>query len=211
MMAKKLILFPYNGNAIEAIDCLNDEYQLIGFIDDDKTKHGPQDCGYEVFSRDILQSHPDAHVLAVPGSPDSYHKRRNIIENLYLSPERYATVIHPSARVSRLAKIGYNVLIMSGVVITSNASIGNHVCILPQTVIHHDVWVNDFSLIGSNVLIAGHVHIGCNCFIGGGSNLKDHTSIGDNSLIGMGANVLKSIPANVKAAGNPASIIGDLP
>ena len=39
MSRKKLVIFPYNGNGIEALDCINDdEFELIGFIDDDKNK-----------------------------------------------------------------------------------------------------------------------------------------------------------------------------
>ena len=208
---EKLLIFPYNGNGLEAIDCAQDQYDVIGFIDDTKEKQGQRPDGLEVFAREVLERFPEVKVLAVPGSPTSYLRRPMIIEGLQLPGSRVATVIHPSARVSSLAQIGYNVLLMAGVVITSNAVLGNHLCILPNTVIHHDVQIGDYSLIGSNIVIAGFTRIGKNCYIGSGSNMINGIEIGDGTLVGMGTNVIRSLPAYKKAVGNPARIIGDVP
>ena len=126
--AKALLIFPYNGNGIEALDCLGGSYRFVGFVDDTPEKQGPSPHGHPVLSRAALIEFPDAHVLAVPGGPRSYQARRGVIGGLAIGEERFARVVHPSAKVSPLAVIGYNVLIMAGVVITSNAVIGNHVC-----------------------------------------------------------------------------------
>ena len=56
-------------------------------------------------------------------------------------------------------------LIMAGAVVTSNARIGDHVCILPNTVVHHDAVIGPFTLVGANVTIAGGVEIGERAFI----------------------------------------------
>ena len=133
-----LLIFPFNGNGLEAIDCLGDEFRLLGFVDDTPEKQGRNPYGHDVLSRAALAQWPQASVLAVPGGPASFRSRRAVIEALGIEPGRFARVIHPSARISPLAKIGHNVLIMAGVVITSNAVIGDHVCVLPNTVIHHD-------------------------------------------------------------------------
>lgn len=204
-MRKKLIIFPFNGNGLEALDCIDDKkFEFIGFVDDTKEKQEKQINGFRVFSRDLILKNPDAKILAVPGSPNSYKVRDKIIESLNLSPERFATVIHPKASVSNLAVIGHNVLLMAGVVITSNATIGNHVCILPNTVIHHDDRIGDYTLIGSNVTIAGYSEIGAFCYIGSGSRIINNITIGDGCLIGMGSNVIRSFSNNSKIVGNPA-------
>lgn len=200
----QLLIFPCNGNGLEAIDCLGNNFELTGFIDDVKEKQGVHPSGYPVFQREIIQQYPDAKILAVPGSPTSFAERKKIIDSLKVSDSRFAQVIHSSASISPLAQIGFNVLIMAGVVITSNAIIGNHVCILPNTVIHHDVTIGDYTLIGSNVSIAGNTIVGTNCYIGSGTSIINGIKIGDQTLIGMGTNVIKSFPANSKLAGNPA-------
>ncbi|PKV75514.1 NeuD/PglB/VioB family sugar acetyltransferase [Pontibacter ramchanderi] len=202
MPKKKLIIFPFNGNGIEALDCINfDDYELVGFVDDDQQKRADL---YEIFTRDILQRYKELFVLAVPGSATSFQRRKEIIASLELDRSRYITAIHPKAAVGRNVKIGANCLVMAGAVITSNACIKDHVCILPNSVIHHDVVVEEYTLIGSNVVVAGGTLIGKNCYIGSGSNVMNGISIGDGALIGLGSNVLKSVTGNAKMAGNPA-------
>ena len=121
---RKLLIFPYNGNGREAVDCAQDQYEIIGFIDDTEAKQGQQPGGIEIFSREILHKYKDVSVLAVPGSPASYLQRKMIIEGLHVPAQRFATVIHPQATVSVSAHVGYNVLIMAGVVITRKKCIG---------------------------------------------------------------------------------------
>ena len=208
---EQLFIFPYNGNGLEAFDCAHEQYEVIGFIDDTPEKQGFQEeLGIEVFPRTTLAAFPQAKVLAVPGSPISYLQRQVLIESLGLSDERFATVIHPKACVSSLARIGYNVLIMAGAVVTSNALLGNHLCVLPNSVLHHDVRIDDYTLIGANITIAGHSHIGWNCYIGSGSRIINNIEIGDFSLVGMGTNVIADVPARKKVVGNPGRVIGDV-
>ena len=150
MPKKKLVLFPYNGNAIEAVDCINDdEFELIGFIDDNANK---KTANHTLFSREILLQHKDLYLLAVPGSPSSFLKRTSIIQSLNVDEKRFVSLIHPTASIGKTVRIGYNCLVMAGVVITSNAILSNHVCILPNSVIHHDSVVGEYTLIGSNVI-----------------------------------------------------------
>jgi sugar O-acyltransferase (sialic acid O-acetyltransferase NeuD family) len=201
---KKILLFPYNGNALEAVDCLSDEYECIGFIDDTPHKQGRQSNGYTVFSREVLDIYKEARVLAVPGSPASYLMRQQYIDSLQVPAERFTTIIHPKAVVGSQVQIGYNVLIMAGVVITSNAIIEDHVCILPNSVIHHDSIIGRYSLVGSNVIIAGGTSVGKNCYIGSGSNIIHEITIGEKALIGLGSNVINNVESGVKVAGNPA-------
>lgn len=204
---KQLLIFPYNGNALEAMDCIDGQYELIGFIDDTKEKQGPTKYGVSVFDRSALDTFKDAKVLAVPGSPASYKKRAEHIASLGIDRERFATVVHPRATLGKSVKLGTNCLLMAGVVLTSNAIIGDHVCILPNTVVHHDAVVNDYTLIGCNVAIAGGTTIGRNCYIGSGTNMINGITIGDNTLVGLGSNVIKSIASDSKIAGNPAKEI----
>jgi sugar O-acyltransferase (sialic acid O-acetyltransferase NeuD family) len=199
-----LLIFPYNGNAIEALDCLGDEFRCMAFIDDTSDKHGTDRHGNLVMGREALVHWPDAKVLAVPGSPASYLHRADAIRSLGVPVERFAQVIHSTARISPLATIGRNVLIMAGVVVTSNATVEDNTCILPNTVVHHDVVIGEFSLIGSNVTLAGGVRVGPNCYIGSGSAVMNGVQIGERALIGLGSNVIRDVAADRTVAGNPA-------
>jgi sugar O-acyltransferase (sialic acid O-acetyltransferase NeuD family) len=204
---QKILIFPFNGNGLEALDCIEGQFELIGFVDDVIEKQGKSEYGFEVFGRGVIDKYKEAKVLAVPGSPQNFLGRSTVIQSLKLEAVRFATVIHSKASVSKHAKIGYNTLIMAGVVITSNCVIGNHVCILPNSVVHHDTTLGDYTLIGSNTLIAGNVSVGENCYIASGSNIINGIEIGSKSLVGLGSNVINSLNTNSKVVGNPAKQI----
>jgi sugar O-acyltransferase (sialic acid O-acetyltransferase NeuD family) len=202
--SRPLLIFPCNGNALEALDGLGDAWHCIGFVDDTPAKQAQGFMGVAVYGRSAFEHAPDAAVLAVPGGPASFRNRRTVIESLGVEEKRFATVIHASASVSRNARVGRNVLIMAGVVITSNAVIGDHVCILPNSVVHHDSVVGAWSLIGSSVTIAGAVQIGENCYVGSGSTIKNGLSLGAGCLVGLGSNVIANVSPMSTVAGNPA-------
>jgi sugar O-acyltransferase (sialic acid O-acetyltransferase NeuD family) len=203
-VATPLLIFPCNGNGVEALDCLGEAFRPIGFVDDSPDKVGTERFGLPVLPRSALQAHPDARVLAVPGGPASYRNRESVVNGLGVPRERFATVIHPAARVSSRARIGLNVLIMAGVVITSNAVVGDHVCILPNSVVHHDSVIGDWALVGAGVTVAGSVSVGRNSYIGSGSSIMNGISIGEGALVGLGSNVIRDTASGSVVAGNPA-------
>ena len=213
-MLKKLILFPFGGNSREAlltvlsINARKKAWDIIGFIDDNPLTHGKNCLGIKVLGgREVLKKFPCAGVLAVPGNPSSFLKRKEIIENLKLAKDRFATIIDPTVVLSPDAEIGYNTLLMPNVVISCEVVIGNHCVILPNSVISHDSVVNDYCCVGSTVSISGKVTIGPMCYIGSGSKIREGICIKKRTLIGLGTNVVSDIEEGVVAVGNPARII----
>jgi sugar O-acyltransferase (sialic acid O-acetyltransferase NeuD family) len=207
MPKTQLLIFPFNGNGLEALDALNDEIEFLGFVDDTPEKQGINQYGHRVFDRSAFDQFPDAQVLAVPGSPTSFRLRHQLIAGLNVSENRLATVVHPSAQVSKQARLGKNVLIMAHVVVCGNAVIGDHCVVLPQSVIHHDSSIGDYTLMGSGVVVAGYTRIGKSCYIGSKSSIINQIEIADGTLIGMGSNVIRSISNGAIIAGNPAKSI----
>lgn len=210
-MSKKLLLFPFGGNAREAllsifaINELKQEWDILGFFDDDLSLHQRDYSGIKVLGgREVLHTHPDAFVLAVPGSPQGYLRRRSLIESLSLEKSRFATIIHPSVVRAPDAVIGYNTLLMPHVVISCTVRVGSHCIVLPNTVIAHDSVLDDYCCVGSNVSISGTVSVGSECYIGSGVKVREHVRIGSRTLIGLGANVIADMPKGVVAVGNPA-------
>ena len=96
---RPLLIFPYDGNGIEAVDCLGDIYRLVGFVDDTPEKQGTGMGGHPILSRAAFGELSDSAVLAVPGSPKTYRTRRAIIEGLEVSEDRFACVIHPTSAI----------------------------------------------------------------------------------------------------------------
>ena len=205
MKTQKLIIFPFNGNGREALDCLDPElFECIGFVDDDFENKKQRAGGIPVYGREFISKYPEAKVLAVPGSASSFRERNQVIDSLQLPAEKFATILHPSVVKGRDVHIGYNSLVMAGTVLTSNCFIGNHVCILPNSVIHHDTRIGDFTLVGSGVCVGGGTHIGENCYIASGSTIIHGIHIGSMALVGLASNVIRDITSNARVVGNPA-------
>lgn len=208
---KDIILFPFNGNAMEAVSVIEDinrmrgQWNILGFVDDDENKLGLTAAGYKVIGgREQLTSHSDAFVLAVPGRPETFVQRRSIIDSLGLNKERYARVVHPTACIGAACTLGYNVLIQPNVVLTFDVTLGNHVIILPNSVISHGTTIGDYTLVGSNVSLSGNSSVGRNCYIGTGSKVLQNVAIGEKTLVGIGAVVIRDVGPRSKVAGNPA-------
>ena len=207
MRKPPLVVIGFNGNALDALETLQSVFEIVAWLDDSPALHGRIVEDAPILPISELERFPDALAVCMIGSEHSYMRREDIVARLGLPVSRFATIIDPAARVSRLCRLGQGVVVFPGVVITSNAVIGNHVMILPQTVVHHDATVGDYTLIGSSVVIAGSVKVGTGCYIGSGSTLKNGLEIGDGSLIGMSANVLHNVPPGSVVAGNPARLL----
>jgi sugar O-acyltransferase (sialic acid O-acetyltransferase NeuD family) len=214
-MPKTLLIFPFGGNAKEslisvlAINRVRPEWDVAGFIDDDRALHGMDYCGFKVLGgKELLIQYKEAFVLAVPGSPKSCLRRKEIIGGLPVEKSRFATIVHPSVVRAPDAAVGYNTLLMPHVVVSCGVRIGNHCIVLPNTVIAHDSVVGDYCCIGSNVSISGSVDIGSECYIGSGVKIRENVRVGERTLIGLGANVVSDIGKETVAFGNPARAVG---
>jgi len=210
-MPDRLIIFPFGGNARESlltildINKKNKKWDVLGFIDDDSSSWGKECCGVKVLGgQEVIKEFQDVKILAVPGNPNDYLKRQEIIDRLEIDNNHFATIIHPSVTVSPDTILGYNTIIMSNVVVSCGVNIGNHCVVLPNSVIAHDCIVGDYCCIGSNVTISGNVALGSNCYVGSGASMRDNIKIGENTLIGLGSNVISNFASGVVVAGNPA-------
>jgi len=213
-MIQKLIIFPFGGNSreailsIRAINRSKKTWDVVGFIDDNTATHGKECLGVRVLGgREILKKFPKAKVLAVPGNPDNFLKRKDIIGSLKLEESRFATIIDPSVTLSPDAKVGRNTLLMSNVIVSCGVTIGEHCVVLPNTAVLHDSVVGDYCCIGSNVSLSGNVTIAPMCYVGSGVTMKGGISINKRTLIGLGSNVISDIGEGVVAVGNPARVI----
>jgi maltose O-acetyltransferase len=88
--------------------------------------------------------------------------------------------------------------------------IGNNVMMGPSVQVytaHHPVLATE-RIKGPE--LASPITIGDNVWIGGGTIICPGVTIGENTTIGAGSVVVKSIPANVVAVGNPCGVIKQL-
>ncbi len=88
--------------------------------------------------------------------------------------------------------------------------IGNDVLCAPYVQIYTAYHTTDPKPRLANLECAAPIRIGDNVWIGGNAIICPGVSIGDNTAIGAGSVVVKDIPANVVAVGNPCRVIRQL-
>ena len=206
---KPVIIMGTGGNCVDVLDTLREiGNPCLGFLDDDPARQGTEVCGVPVLGGLVRAAeYPDASFVFGIGSPKNFWKREEILRRTGLAPDRFATVVHPSASVSRLARLGPGTVVFQNVTVTSNVTIGEHVLILPNTVISHDDVVGDYTCIAGGVCISGGVTVGRACYIGTNASIIGNVTIGDGSLVGMGSVVLADVPANTAVVGSPARFL----
>jgi sugar O-acyltransferase (sialic acid O-acetyltransferase NeuD family) len=216
MLPKDIIILGTGGNCIDildTIDAINDArgktvYICKGFLDDDDKRWGMEFYGIKVLGPLCsAQTYQDCFFVNGIGSPINFWRKQAIIGKTCSPNERFETIVHPTASVSRLSKIGRGVVIFQHVTITSNVRIGDHVIALPNTVISHDDVIGDYTCIAGGVCISGGVEIGTSCYLGTNASVIANIKIGDHCLIGMGSVVLRNVSENVVVAGNPARVL----
>ncbi len=215
-MTKKLIVLGTGGNCIDILDVLdaiNDrcgerKYECVGFLDDNAHKWGQCIAGVPVLGPlTLAPDYPECFFVNGIGSVNTFVKKREIIARAGVSLDRFETVVHPSASVSRLSSLGHGVVVFQHVTVASKARVGDHVIVLPHSVISHDAVIGDYTCIASGVCISGLVRVGHSCYLGTGSAIRERVQIGDCCLVGMGSVVLDDVPDGAVVVGNPARFL----
>lgn len=130
--------------------------------------------------------------------------KKKLYEKLNNEGFRFANIIHPQAIISPSAKIGSGLILKAHSLISADAVVGDNVSIEENGIIGHDSVVSDHCQISANVVVAGGCKVGEATYISLGVPVKQGTVIGANCVIGMGSVVIRDIPDNVIAIGNPA-------
>ncbi|MDP2135547.1 MAG: acetyltransferase [Sulfuritalea sp.] len=117
---------------------------------------------------------------------------------------RYHTLVHPTAWVSPLARLGQGVFVGANSVIGAGAWLGDHVFVNRGVTIGHDTRIGSFSRIQPGANLGGLSRIGAGVTIAIGATLLERLVIGNGAFIGAGAVATKDVPDNVLVFGSPA-------
>lgn len=213
----KLVIIGGTGNGtvaastVEDINQVQKSWEILGFLND--KEEGPI-VGYpvlgEITPRVVQELLADEEVLflwTLFSTKLNYKFLPRLLE-LNIPEERFATIIHPTAVVSKFANIGQGVIIHPQVVVGPGVEIKNHVQIYAQSLIGHDSYLDDYTYVANNSCVGAHVVLEPGAYLGTNCSLLENITLGEWSLVGMGAVVIKDVPAYRKVVGNPAREIG---
>jgi sugar O-acyltransferase (sialic acid O-acetyltransferase NeuD family) len=117
------------------------------------------------------------------------------------------TLIHPSAIVSKHAKIDDACVVMAGAVINAFSKVGQGCIVNSNAVVEHDCNLKSFVHICPNSAVAGGTIIGERTWVGIGTNVRQMINIGADVLIGAGSVVVRDISAGQTVVGVPAKAL----
>jgi len=112
-------------------------------------------------------------------------------------------LVHPSSFISKYSKIGNGSVVMSGVSVNVDVSIGEHCIINTNSSIDHDCKIDDYVHISPNASLAGNVEVGECSHIGIGACIIQGIKIGKNCIIGAGSVIIKDVMDGTVIVGNP--------
>lgn len=187
MEVKKLILVGGGGHCKSVIDVAESAgYTILGILDRLEDV-GKRVLGYEVIGTDDdMGKYADKAVFIVTvgqiKSPDLRIKLHQMLAEAHC---HLATIIAPTAHVSKYATIGEGTVVMHKAVINADAHIGRG-CI-----------INTFANIEHDAVVGNYCHISTGAMINGGAIIADRSFIGSQSVVNQGVKMVEGVVASM--------------
>lgn len=211
MAGKRIILIGGGGHCKSVIDIIEagGVYEIAGILDVPENK-GKTLLGYPVTGtdEDIESLAAAGHTFIITlGQIRSSVLRARIYERLKACGAALATLIAPTAYVSKHATVGAGTVIMHHATVNAGAVIGLNNIINTGANIEHDAHTGNHCHIATHAVLNGDCRLGEGVFIGSNSVLAQGVHVPGQVVVGAGAVVYKNIQEQGTYAGNPAKKI----
>ena len=210
MTSRPLVIVGASGHGREVAHTFllnHNPRDFLGFLDDVRGGSTPE--GWPIIGKisDWTQS---SHAEFVVGVNDPRSRRLVVNTMQSLGSPIWGSVIHPSVSVHASVKVGYGVMILGGVQMTVNITIGHFTSINRLVSLGHDCVLGDYTSIAPLASISGSVTLCQGVDIGTSAAIRQRLSLGGGCAVGMGAVVVKDVPPNTLVVGNPAKSLREL-
>jgi sugar O-acyltransferase (sialic acid O-acetyltransferase NeuD family) len=211
---KNIVLIGGGNQAHYTIDIIEKEgkYNIVGIIDSIQ-EIGSERFGYKILGRQenlkelILTCNIEGGIISIGDNWSRYYVYNQIVD---IVPDfEFVNAIHPSVVIGNTTELGVGIVAMAGCIFNPKAKIGNFTFFATGAQVEHDNEIGDFASISAGSLTGGYVKLGKFSAITLGVTVIDRIEIGENTVVGAGSLVIKPLPDNVLAYGNPAKIIRD--
>ena len=119
----------------------------------------------------------------------------------------FATLMHPSAVVSKRTEVGEGCILNAACVVGTHSVLGAHVIVNRGALIGHHTTIGRCSSIQPGANVAGACSIGEAAYIGMGAIVLDHINVGAHAVVGAGAVVTHDVPDHTQVMGIPARVV----
>ena len=204
---KSLLIVGGGGHARVVADIIADAgiYSIAGFVAPAGDYHIPQ---LERLGDDsiveALIARGVAHAAIAIGDNAL---RKRLWTQLSAIGYQFPALVHPSATISRHARIGEGTVVMPNAAINTGTVVGRCAIVNTGASIDHDGSIGDFAHVAPGCALAGTVTVEEGAFLGVGTSVIPGRRIGAWSVIGAGACIVTDIGAASLALGVPARIV----
>lgn len=206
----RLLMIGGGGHCRSILDCVlrMGTYDDVGIVDFDSSASalGIPVVGTDDDLPDLLRD-GWTHAFVSVGSVGSTALRRKLYQMVKDTGFEIPSIVDPSAQIAGGTEIGEGVFIGKLAVVNTGSRIGKCAIINTGAIVEHDCLVGDFSHISPGGVLCGQVTVGSDSHVGAGAVVRQQTVIGSRSIVGAGSVVVKDIPENVTAYGNPCKVI----
>ena len=213
-MVKNVVVFCAGPHARVLLDILEDTpgVNVIGIVDSVLA------IGDEFYGKKVIGRQEEISKLAKKygfnkgfvALGDNYLREKVVLEIInQIKDFEFINIISKNTSISKTAKIGVGNVFMPGVIINSEASIGNHRIINTNSTLEHNSSMEDFSTLSAGVTTGGYFTLGKYSAIALGVTVLDRTAIGENVVVGSGSLVTNDLESHGLYYGVPAKRIRD--
>lgn len=181
------------------------DWEKIEFLDDDPARS--QVLDYPVVGTVGGMTDQLDESTAVLIALGNNFRRLELLDRAAGAGGGLATVIHPSAQISKSASMGAGSVVFAGAVINARARIGLGAILNTGATLDHDCVIGDAVHISPGANLAGEVTVGDCSWIGIGASVREGMSIGRNCIVGAGAAVVADVADGTMVGGVPARIL----
>ena len=211
-MENKLIIIGAGGHAGVVIDAAERQgfYNIYGLLDDTKAVdsyvHGYRILGgipklFELSQYERDKRDKYTYFIAIG---DNY-SRFKLYMRFHELKLKYATIIHPSAKIGSRVYLDAGVVVMAGATVNTGSKIEKQVILNTQSSVDHDTLIEEFASMAPASATGGNVIVGRGTAICMGAMILNGVIVGSNSVIGAGSIVTVDQPDNVVAYGTPCN------
>ena len=208
----KIVIYGTGGCGIDFLWTIKDcnkkskQFEVIGFLNDDKKMKGKTVSGYPVLGGMNWFSTKEAkNVQCVVAIADP-RNRKKIVEKLEKKGIKFPTIIHPSVIFSKFKEIGEGVVIQAGCILGPETSLANHVQINMDCTIGHGSRLENYVTLATGVHVNGDNCLGEGAFVGTGVVTKEKITIGKWAIVAGGSCAIRNLKEYRMYAGVPAKM-----
>ena len=209
-MKKKILIFSAGSagreifQLISSINKFKDEWEVIGYVDDDVNKVDKIIDNIQVYSN--KKKPKNKEIYATCGVMDHIIRKKIFEKEIIKCNLQVPNLIHPLIEKPKCLKIGRGNIIFGNVHISFEVNINNFSTISNFCDLGHNLVLGNYITMMPTVTVGGNCEIEEQTFIGSGANIHQGAKIGKNCNIGMGSLIINNLKNNSSVVDHPRKV-----